>query len=214
MDNACFGRAHASVWHGVVAVWLCLVWQQAMAADAAALVVDEQGAPVADAAVYWQSLNGKAPRGSLAASIAQQSKTFIPYVSVVQVGTAVSFPNQDTVRHHVYSFSAAKVFDLKLYSGTPAQPVVFDKPGLVALGCNIHDWMLAYVLVVDTPWFGVSNDSGMVQVKNLPSGDYRVTVWHPRMKEEIMQQFKIGPVLQTQRIRVQLSKPDLRRKGS
>lgn len=216
MDNACSWRWRTGYDFALKACGLALLaWAtpHARAADAAALVVDEQGAPVADAAVYWLPLNGKAPRGSLSGNIAQQSKTFIPYVSVVQVGTAVSFPNQDTVRHHVYSFSAAKVFDLKLYSGTPAQPVVFDKPGLVALGCNIHDWMLAYVLVVETPWFAVSGDNGMAQVKNLPPGDYRVTVWHPRMKEEIMQQIKIGPALVTQRMRVQLSKPELRRQG-
>lgn len=185
----------------------------ARAGDASVQVLDEQGAPVSDAAVYWLPQSGKAPRGSLNGSIAQQAKTFIPYVSVVQVGTAVSFPNRDVVRHHVYSFSSPKVFDLKLYTGTPAQPVVFDKPGLVALGCNIHDWMLAYVLVVETPWFDVSNENGVAQVKSLPPGDYRMMIWHPRMKDESMQQIKIGTTPTTQRIRVQLSKPDLRKQG-
>ncbi|WP_018412087.1 methylamine utilization protein [Methyloversatilis thermotolerans] len=114
------------------------------------------------------------------ASIAQANKTFLPHVSVVQTGTAVEFPNNDTVRHHVYSFSPAKVFELKLYSGKPAKPVIFDKPGVVVLGCNIHDRMSAYVVVVDTPWFGISDGEGTVRVSGVPPGDYLLQLWHPR----------------------------------
>ena len=190
-----------------------LLCAPAIAADLSVTVADVQGLSVPDAAVYLLPLQGKAPRGSQKGSIEQMDKTFIPYVSVVQAGTAVSFPNKDTVRHHVYSFSAPKVFDLKLYSGTPSQPVVFDKPGLVALGCNIHDWMLAYVLVVETPWFAVSKDRGNAVVENVPAGDYNMLIWHPRMKEEMMQQIKVGAAAQAVRVRVTLSKPDLRRQG-
>jgi hypothetical protein len=114
------------------------------------------------------------------ASIEQVRKTFVPLVSVVQTGAAVDFPNNDTVRHHVYSFSASKVFELKLYAGTPARPVVFDKPGVVVLGCNIHDRMVAYILVVDTPWFAVSGDDGSAKITDLPPGDYMLQTWHPR----------------------------------
>lgn len=113
-------------------------------------------------------------------SIQQVTKTFVPLVSVVQTGAAVEFPNNDTVRHHVYSFSASKVFELKLYAGTPAKPVVFDKPGVVVLGCNIHDKMVAYIMVADTPWFAVSGDDGMAKIADLPPGDYMVQTWHPR----------------------------------
>lgn len=214
MDNASgllAGRRGGAYWCGL-ALGLSLP-VITLAAEISLQVLDEQGAAVSDAAVYWQPLGAKPPKGSLQGTISQQSKTFMPYVSVVQAGTAVTFPNRDVVRHHVYSFSSPKIFDLKLYAGTPAQPVVFDKPGLVVLGCNIHDWMLAYVLVVDTPWFDVSGENGVAQVKNLPAGEYRMTVWHPRMKEESMQQIKVGQGPSTQRIRVQLSKPDLRRQG-
>lgn len=114
------------------------------------------------------------------ARIEQVRKTFVPLVSVVQTGAAVEFPNNDTVRHHVYSFSASKVFELKLYAGTPAKPVVFDKPGVVVLGCNIHDKMLAYILVADTPWFAVSGDDGTAKIADLPPGDYLLQAWHPR----------------------------------
>jgi plastocyanin len=123
-------------------------------------------------------------RGSLppprSASIQQMNKTFVPHVTVVQTGAAVEFPNVDTVRHHVYSFSPAKVFELKLYSGKPARPVVFDKPGVVVLGCNIHDHMSAYVVVVDTPWSDVSNVEGVARLADVPPGDYLLQVWHPR----------------------------------
>ncbi len=195
------------------AVLASLLCAPAIAADLSVTVADVQGVAVPDAAVYLLPLQGKAPKGTQKGSIEQMDKTFIPYVSIVQAGTAVSFPNKDTVRHHVYSFSAPKVFDLKLYSGTPSQPVVFDKPGLVALGCNIHDWMLAYVLVVETPWFAVSKDRGNAVVENVPAGDYNMLIWHPRMKEEMMQQIKIGASAQAVRVRVTLSKPDLRRQG-
>lgn len=121
--------------------------------------------------------NMPAPRP---ARIEQIKKSFMPQVSVVQVGTAIEFPNKDTVRHHVYSFSPAKVFELKLYSGRPEKPVVFDKPGLVVLGCNIHDQMVAYVSVVDTPWFAVSGSDGGAQIRDVPPGEYQVQVWHPR----------------------------------
>jgi plastocyanin len=190
-----------------------LLSMPALGADVTVAVSDSQGVALADAAVYLQPLQGRAPKGGQKGSIEQVDKTFVPYVSVVQTGTAVSFPNKDTVRHHVYSFSAPKLFDLKLYSGTPSQPVVFDKPGLVALGCNIHDWMLAYVLVVETPWFAVSKDRGNAVVENVPAGDYNMMIWHPRMKEEMMQQIKVGAAAQTVRARVTLSKPDLRRQG-
>lgn len=112
--------------------------------------------------------------------IAQERKTFIPYMSVIQTGTPVEFPNNDTVRHHVYSFSPAKVFELKLYAGRPEKPVVFDKPGVVVLGCNIHDRMVAYVVVVDTPWSAVSGQDGSARIADLPPGEYRLQVWHPR----------------------------------
>lgn len=115
------------------------------------------------------------------ASIEQANKSFIPLISVVQTGAEVNFPNNDTVRHHVYSFSASKVFELKLYSGKPARPVVFDKPGVVVLGCNIHDRMLAYVVVADTPWFAGSAAHGAAVIADVPIGDYLLQTWHPRL---------------------------------
>ena len=148
-------------------------------------VTDQAAAPVEDAVVYAVPVGpivvNKAPA---AAEISQVKLTFNPLVTVVQTGGAVSFPNRDKVRHHVYSFSPAKVFELRLYAGLPATPVVFDKPGLVVLGCNIHDRMVAYVLVVDTPWYGKTAANGHVRIDGLPAGEYKVSVWSPRMKAE------------------------------
>jgi len=153
------------------------------AAEAATLDVtvrDAGSAPVADAIVYSMQKSGtrpeRAPRG---ASIAQKDKQFAPPVTVVQAGTSVQFPNRDPFRHHVYSFSPTKIFEIKLYAGTPADPVVFDKPGEVVLGCNIHDNMVGYIYVVDTPFFAKTDAQGRARIEGLPPGDFDVIVWHP-----------------------------------
>jgi len=129
----------------------------AHAAPQAFVVTNEAGRPVAQAAVSVavKGVRATAATGSTA-NMAQKGKAFQPTLLVVQTGTAVLFPNFDTVRHHVYSFSAIRKFEIKLYSGTPAAPVVFDKPGTATLGCNIHDQMLGYIHVVDTHYFGVT----------------------------------------------------------
>jgi plastocyanin len=114
----------------------------------------------------------------------QWGREFIPYVLPIRTGTRVSFPNRDRIKHHVYSFSPAKRFELKLYSSGASEPVVFDRPGVVALGCNIHDWMQAWVVVLDTPYFAKTDTHGLATLENLPAGSYRVDVWNPRLRGE------------------------------
>ena len=98
---------------------------------------DAAGKPVADAVVFLDSAEARKQVKPLAGvEMAQEKRQFVPGVLVVPVGTEVRFPNHDTVRHHVYSFSPAKKFELKLYSGTPSNPVLFDKSGVVTLGCT------------------------------------------------------------------------------
>jgi plastocyanin len=129
--------------------------------------------------VFLESRSARAAvRPAPGVEIAQANKTFMPAVSVVPVGTAVNFPNRDTVRHHVYSFSPAKRFEIKLYVGTPAQPVVFDQPGIAVLGCNIHDTMAAWVVVVDTPHFAKTGADGQASLPDVPPGSYRLRAWH------------------------------------
>lgn len=142
-------------------------------------VTDAHGTPLADAVIFAEPLGGQAlPKALHAAEIEQRKRKFNPLVTVVQVGTEINFPNNDTVKHHVYSFSQAKVFDLPLYSGKPATPQLFDKPGTVVLGCNIHDQMLAYVEVVNTPYFGKTDATGKVKLEGIAPGKYALKAWH------------------------------------
>lgn len=152
--------------------------------DLEVTVRDEKGSPVKDSVVYAVSKDDTAPKASTNGKsiIDQIDKEFIPYVIPVKVGTAVYFPNHDQIRHHVYSFSETKKFEIPLYIGTPSDPVVFDKPGVVVLGCNIHDWMSAYVFILETPFYAVTGEDGKARIDNLPSGEYDVQVWHPGMK--------------------------------
>jgi plastocyanin len=139
---------------------------------------DARGAAIEDAVAWVVPKAGAAPARRRDAAIEQKDKTFIPMVSVVQTGTPVQFPNRDAIRHHVYSFSPAKVFEIKLYAGTPVAPIVFDKPGEVVLGCNIHDHMLAYVYVVDSPWFTKTDKDGLARIEGVPAGEYDLHLWH------------------------------------
>ena len=148
------------------------------------VVVTGQGAPAADAVVSLHSPAAVAATRAGRATIDQRASQFVPRVTVVTVGTPVVFPNSDNVRHQVYSFSPAKRFELPLYSGKPAAPVVFATPGVVELGCNIHDWMLAYVVVVDTPYFAMANAQGRVGI-DAPAGTYTLRVWHPRGPDQV-----------------------------
>ena len=112
----------------------------------------------------------------------QQNIQFHPFVLIVPVGAVVSFPNRDKVRHHVYSFSPAKKFEIKLYSRDENETVRFDKAGAVALGCNIHDTMVGFIKVVDTPFAAKTEANGDVQIHGLPAGSVSVHVWQPYLK--------------------------------
>ena len=159
------------------------------------IVKDDKGGPVSDAVVYAAAAGAASAAPKKRAVVDQRDKQFVPYVTAVQVGTAVIFPNSDNIRHHVYSFSPAKKFELPLYSGVPAEPVVFDKVGFITLGCNIHDWMIAYVAVLPTPYFQVTRQDGRAVLKDLPTGQYMVQVWHPALKgqpEALAQRVDVG----------------------
>lgn len=148
-------------------------------------VRDAAGNQVKDAVVYTNALDAGRPQSgeTLTAIMDQQNKEFIPYVLPVLLGTAVHFPNKDDIRHHVYSLSPAKKFELPLYKGRFASPVIFDKPGVVVLGCNIHDWMIAYIFVLKTPYFATTGENGGAEIHNLPPGLYEVLVWHPQIQD-------------------------------
>lgn len=145
-------------------------------------VKNAKGEAVADAVVSLVPLEGTVPAVAPEAKveIEQTGQEFEPYVTVVQVGTRVVFPNRDSVQHHVYSLSKAKKFELPLYNPGQKESLVFDVPGLVTVGCNIHDWMISHLLVVATPWFAKSDTQGAAKV-TAPAGRYRLELWHPRL---------------------------------
>ena len=153
---------------------------QASGATVQVAVQDGGGRPLAAAVVFLESAEArKLVRPAQGVEMAQEKRQFVPDVMVIPVGTEVRFPNRDTVRHHVYSFSPAKKFELKLYAGTPANPVLFDQPGVVVLGCNIHDQMVAWLLVVDTPFYAQTSAAAPVaRLDKVPAGAYRLRVWH------------------------------------
>ncbi len=167
-------------------LWLALAAHpaQAQTADIAATVSDPQGRPVADAVLVAVPVDGnmRLPQRPREGSVDQVDKEFFPRVTVVLVGAPVTFPNHDDVRHQVYSFSQAKRFELPLYAGVPAQPITFDKPGVVVLGCNIHDWMVGYVYVSESPYFAKTGRDGKAVLAGLPARAYVVRVWHPPLE--------------------------------
>jgi len=152
-----------------------------VAAALEAQVRDPAGKPVADAVVYATPASGPAEaRGRKTMAVEQVDREFVPYVSVIQTGTTVTFPNRDPILHHVYSFSPAKTFEIKLYTGKSPSEIRFDKPGVITLGCNIHDWMIAYILVVGTPHFAKTDAAGNAALRDVPAGPYELRVWHPQ----------------------------------
>jgi plastocyanin len=168
-----------------IGIALLLDLRAGYAAQLHAAVKDQHGKPVADAVVLAVPVESKAAlhARSPADVVDQVDKQFLPYVKAVYVGSKVHFPNKDNIRHQVYSFSAPKQFELPLYAGSEAPPVLFEKPGVVVLGCNIHDWMVGYIYVSETPFFATTGAAGAAILEDLPAGEYLVRVWHPGMEQ-------------------------------
>lgn len=163
-------------------ILLCLgLAGSAAAAELACQVTGAKGEAVPDAVISLVPVEGNAPAvaADATAEIAQESQEFMPYVTVVQAGTRVVFPNRDNVQHHVYSLSKPKKFELPLYNPGEKESVVFEVAGLVTVGCNIHDWMISHLVVVPTPWFAKSDAQGAATL-TAPPGRYRLELWHPR----------------------------------
>ena len=168
------------------------------AAELTVKVTDPAGKPVRDAVVTFTPSGGAAIPAELNAAayvMAQKNITFVPFVLAVPQGATVSFPNRDRVNHHVYSFSPAQPFQLPLYGSGQTRSVKFDHAGTIALGCNIHDSMSAYIRVVDTPWFATTGDDGKVVLKDVPAGSGQLTLWQPLMEganHEVSRPFAMG----------------------
>lgn len=146
-------------------------------------VSTELSEKVGNVVVYFTPKNPQQSKIPNEIAIMDQVNTqFLPHILAVQKDTQVRFPNSDSIKHHVYSFSPAKTFELQLYKELQADPLLFSTPGSVELGCNIHDWMLGYIFVVDTPYFGQTDVEGNLTI-DLPDGEYQLDVWHPRIQD-------------------------------
>jgi plastocyanin len=155
-----------------------------VAAPLSVRVTDAAGRPVRDAVVtlYPSGSAARPARPGGGYTVSQKNMQFHPFVSIVPVGADVSFPNLDSTKHHVYSFSPAKRFELKLFARDQSRTVHFDKPGVVALGCNIHDAMSAYIVVTSSAWTARTNAQGVASFGDAPNAPGRVTVWHPYLR--------------------------------
>jgi plastocyanin len=159
-------------------------------------------------ALYPAGQAARLPRGNGRFVVAQQNLQFRPFLTIVPVGAEVSFPNFDPTKHHVYSFSPAKKFELKLFAKDQSRTVRFDKPGVVALGCNIHDQMSAFIVVADSAWTARTNAQGMVAFADAPNAPARLTVWHPYLRAPGGQlQQAIAPTQRAASFQVRLRAP-------
>lgn len=171
--------ANRGIW--IVAVLLTLA-APAWGARVTATVAGADGAPLEDAVVTLTpadpaSIPPPKPGDGI---VDQLNLEFVPYVTIIAAGSKITFPNSDKVRHHVYSFSPARTFELPLYAGAAAPAVLFDKPGVVPLGCNIHDWMIGYIYVAATPYAVKTGKDGRAAIDAVPPGAWLARVWHPR----------------------------------
>lgn len=186
----------------LAAFLLCGVSQ---AANLTVELLDNKGKPLSEAVVWIEPRPG-APVAPADQPLVmdQKKRLFVPYILPVQRGTQVIFPNSDPINHHVYSFSPAKRFELRLHhQGDSAQEVRFDQAGLVTLGCNIHDWMLGFILVLDSPWFAQTDAKGRALLDYQPAAGQRVHVWHPRIGDAL--ESLVQPIVQASTLRIQLS---------
>jgi plastocyanin len=182
----------------------------AAAAAISGTVSAADGAPVTDAVVFVESPAPEPDKSPPMQVVDQVNKTFVPGLLPIVVGTAVRFPNHDQIHHHVYSFSPTKTFELPLYKGEAAAPVVFDKVGAVRIGCNIHDWMSGIILVVPSPHFAVTDASGHFVLEDMPAGTYTLVAWHALSKvkpEETAQSVQVGTQVVNLSFKLPLSPP-------
>jgi plastocyanin len=173
-------------------------------------VTGMDGAAVTDAVVFVQAPVPEPDKSRPMQIVDQVNKTFVPGLLPIVVGTAVRFPNHDQIHHHVYSFSPTKSFELPLYKGEAAVPVVFDKVGAVKIGCNIHDWMSGIILVLPSPHFAITDSSGHFVLEDLPGGAYTLVAWHALSKlkpEETAQSVQVGAELANVSFRLPLAPP-------
>ena len=191
--------------------WLAFA-ATAMAGDLRVLVMGADGRPVANAVATLTVANAPAApiRFNWPMRIAQRNMQFEPFVLVAPAGASVAFPNLDDVRHQVYSFSQAGPFELRLYGHDESRSVQFRNVGVIAIGCNIHDQMSAFIYVVDTPFAMKTDASGVAVLQNVPAGPARLRIWHPYMRATgnlVERAITVAPAGGEERVDVRLRPP-------
>ena len=169
----------------LVTALLFAACESACATNFTAEVADQDGHPVANAVVSLvpevkTSMPAASTRLPAEKTIDQRNETFLPLVTIVPKGGHIVFANNDQTTHQVYSFSAAKQFEITLARGEKSPPVAFDNSGVAALGCNIHDHMIAYAFVAESPWTALTGADGRAVIADVPAGNYQAQVWHPK----------------------------------
>ncbi|WP_256717706.1 hypothetical protein [Shewanella sp. UCD-KL12] len=154
-------------------------------------LVDIDNKPMVNMVVYLQAKqsDGSKPvqlkstpnQISPPVEIHQKNKQFTPYITVIQKGYKLQFINDDDITHHIYSAAGAKRFSFKLRKDNSTKDMLFDQVGHISMGCNIHDWMSGHVLVVDTPFFGITDEMGRVSFDDIPDANYDLVIWHPQL---------------------------------
>ena len=169
-------------------------------------VVSSDGIHLRDMVVYATWLDGSKDRVSKQSTIdiRQKDKGFDPYIGIVEAGTAITFSNLDDITHHIYSVTGQNRFSYTLKKGEITKEMSVQEPGIIAMGCNIHDWMSGYLLVIDTPYFVMTNEQGLAVLNLNESGKYRVVVWHPQMKER---QSRVVSLPQQKELQIKLTYP-------
>ena len=205
----------------LLAVLLALSVLPAEPASFSVAVADPRGVPIVDAVVSMRPLSVSARAGTrsplavnpLPVVIQQVDREFAPRVTVVPVGSRVSLPNNDAVPHSVYSFSPAKQFEFDAYVGSSPQVLTLDKSGIITLGCNIHDWMVGYIVVVDTPLAQQTDIRGAASFASVADGDYELRIWHPQQRAgEYITQVTAGDQNRAQSVVIDVAPPRVRYK--
>ncbi len=169
----------------LITVLLLANASQALATDLSAVITGGDGQPLPNAVVTIAT-DSAASRQNAPARIAdqtidQRSETFLPLVTIVRKGGRVNFANSDPTTHQVFSFSPVKQFELTLGRGE-SKGIGFENTGVAAIGCNIHDKMIAYVFVADSPYTALTGEDGRAVIHDVPPGRYSVQVWHPQQR--------------------------------
>ena len=170
----------------ILFVILYLFVVPAWAGELAVTVVDAEGHPVPQAVVtLFPHDRDQAPvlaKGAQPLVVDQVKETFVPAIQILRPGGTVLFRNSDRVRHHVYSFSATRTFEFVLAAGESSPALVLPKVGVITIGCNIHDRMVAYLFVTDAPYAALTAEAGTVSFSELKDGVYTARIFHPRQR--------------------------------